>query len=112
MSTNINTQYHSSNYNPQSKMYTREGYSTLLSISHFVGGSFLGYGILETVDKLELTKSNKTNLKEIAIKNTKRNVILGVLFGALCFLIGKLTNKATIPLTEKMYNLEASVNKN
>ena len=49
--------------NRQSSLYSPEGYETLASVGHFIGGTFLGFGILESMAKNYALKNGVEQLK-------------------------------------------------
>lgn len=95
------------NQQKESALYSKKGYMNLLTSSQFMEGTLATYGICETIDKFQLIKNrnNRTpkQLKAIAWKHTKYNLLIGIAAGIGSVLIGKyFTNKYLMPMNEKV----------
>jgi len=90
-----------------SALYSKKGYMNLLASSQFMTGALATYGICEAIDKFQLIKNrnNRTpkQLKTIAWKHTKYNLLIGIAAGIGSVLMGKyFTNKYLMPMNEKV----------
>ena len=104
---NVNINFKSNYQKRDSSLYSPEGYETLASAGHFIGGSFMGFGILESLAKNYALKHGVEKLKTKKYLTTKWNILWGVLTGIATMGIGRLTNRLTIPACEKIYDRQA-----
>ena len=104
---NVSVNFKSNYQKPTSSLYTPQGYETLASAGHFVGGAFMGFGLLESFAKNYALKQGVEKLKTKKYLTTKWNILWGVLAGIVTMGIGRLTNRLTIPMCERIYDRQA-----
>jgi len=91
----------------QSSLYNKQNFIQIGAINDFIAGSAVGFGILESRDKFKLLKKENVlpaALKEIAKKQTKHNILLGLGIGALYTAADLALMHKLMPKMEKMYD--------
>ncbi len=90
---------------PEERKYNilKENYQ----MSEGIGGGFMAFAVLETIDKFKLTKNknNKpaTEIAKLAKKHTKRNALIGLAYGIASYFITWPWYKKMEPMQTKVH---------
>ena len=95
------------NEDKQSSLYNKQNFQQIGAINDFIAGSAIGFGILESRSKFKLLKQENTlpaALKQLAKKQTKHNILLGLGIGALYTAVDVMLFRKFAPKIETVYD--------